>query len=107
MAAAAPDGPPKNDAIDSDTTQDGRQDPEKAVPFEDAADESGTRSPPPAQQLPRWNDSPVNILRYLTTNYCFVLMGMTDGALGVRFLPLSKPLLLPLLYPPSLANSLR
>ncbi|KAK4043622.1 major facilitator superfamily domain-containing protein [Parachaetomium inaequale] len=83
MATAAPDVLAKNDPIDSDTTQDSRQDPEKAAPLEDGTnEESGTRSPPPAQELPRWNDSAVNILRYLATNYCFVLMGLTDGALG-------------------------
>lgn len=85
MATAASDGPAKREQhIDSNTTQNGGEDTEKAVPLGDATDEeSGAGSPQPDSKLQRWNDTPLNIFRYFTTIYCFILMGMTDGALGV------------------------
>ncbi|KAH6622935.1 major facilitator superfamily domain-containing protein [Chaetomium tenue] len=84
MATAASDGPAKHEQhIDSDTTKNGCEDTEKAVPLGDATDEeSGAGSPQPDSKLQRWNDTPLNIFRYFTTIYCFILMGMTDGALG-------------------------
>jgi len=33
-------------------------------------------------QLQKWNHPRVNLWRVLTTMYCFILMGMNDGALG-------------------------
>lgn len=88
MAAAASDGPAKHEHhIESDTTQNGCEDPEKAVPLGNATDEeSGTGSPQPDSKLQRWNDTPLNTFRYFTTIYCFILMGLTDGALGVCLL---------------------
>ncbi|KAL2160303.1 hypothetical protein VTH06DRAFT_1476 [Thermothelomyces fergusii] len=63
--------------------RDAHSDSEKAVPPEDAVDEdSGARSPQSGQQLQRWNNPPINIFRYFSTLYCFILLGMTDGALG-------------------------
>ncbi|AEO61817.1 hypothetical protein MYCTH_2312413 [Thermothelomyces thermophilus ATCC 42464] len=63
--------------------RDAHNDSEKVVPLEDAVDEeSGTRSPQSGQQLQRWNDPAVNIFRYFSILYSFILMGMTDGALG-------------------------
>ncbi|KAL2193538.1 major facilitator superfamily domain-containing protein [Corynascus similis CBS 632.67] len=83
MATTAVKDEAKHEKTALNNDQDAHQDPEKAVPVEDATDEdSGTRSPQPRQQLQRWNDSPLNIFRYCTTLYCFILMGMTDGALG-------------------------
>ncbi|KAL2149524.1 hypothetical protein VTH82DRAFT_8175 [Thermothelomyces myriococcoides] len=79
---------PEDAAVHKDVArsdvQDARDDFEKSVPLEDTADEeSGARSPRPGgQQLQRWNDPPVNIFRYFSTLYCFILLGMTDGALG-------------------------
>ncbi|KAL2116928.1 hypothetical protein VTJ04DRAFT_9096 [Mycothermus thermophilus] len=55
-------------------------DPEKTTD-----DESGTpspTSPPAAGELQRWNESTVNILRFIGTLYTFILMGMTDAAIG-------------------------
>ncbi|KAK4144066.1 major facilitator superfamily domain-containing protein [Dichotomopilus funicola] len=71
---AVPDYPPK--------TQDCPQDPEKTVTPEDVTEEESGPPSPPVEQLQRWNESPINRFRYLTTNYCFALMGMTDGSLG-------------------------
>ena len=84
MAAAGTEIMPKNDPIDSDTTQDGRiDDAEKCVLAQDATDESGEASPEAGPELQRWNDSTVNIFRYCGTMYTFILMGMTDSAQGV------------------------
>jgi hypothetical protein len=86
MAAAVSETVTKNDQIISDTsTQDGRiEDPEKGEATQDATDEeSGTRSPPPVE-LQRWNQTSADVFRFFSTIYCFILMGMTDGAVGVR-----------------------
>ncbi|KAK4155254.1 major facilitator superfamily domain-containing protein [Chaetomidium leptoderma] len=84
MAAAVLEGVAKNEHIDSDKTQDGRiNDPEKAGATPDATDEeSGASSPPETKELQRWNDTTLNVFRYLSTLYSFILMGMTDGAMG-------------------------
>ncbi|KAK4228358.1 major facilitator superfamily domain-containing protein [Podospora fimiseda] len=37
---------------------------------------------PSPQEKEKWNSSPLNILRYFSTLYVFILMGMTDGAMG-------------------------
>jgi hypothetical protein len=82
----------KNEHITSDTsTQDGRvEDPEKAEATQDATDEeSGTRSPP-ATELQRWNQTTADVFRFFSTIYCFILMGMTDGAVGVCSYPRSQ-----------------
>jgi hypothetical protein len=64
------------------------EDPEKVGSAPDATEEeSGLPSPPAALELQRWNESTVNVFRFLSSNYSFILMGMTDGALGVRLLP--------------------
>jgi hypothetical protein len=91
MAAALPEPVPKNDYIDSDKTQDGQpRDPEKAEAAQDVTDEeSGVPTPPPARELERWNETGVNVFRFFSTIYCFILMGMMDGAIGVCLLPTS------------------
>jgi hypothetical protein len=38
----------------------------------------------PEAVLHRWNESRVNTFRFLTTLYSFIIMGMSDGAVGVR-----------------------
>ncbi|AEO63729.1 50bc0b2a-93cd-42ef-ac9f-1e3411dc4a3c [Thermothielavioides terrestris] len=59
------------------------EDPEKVGSAPDATEEeSGLPSPPAALELQRWNESTVNVFRFLSSNYSFILMGMTDGALG-------------------------
>lgn len=64
---------------------DGRiEDSEKMETTEDATDEDAVMPPAQTQGLQRWNESTVNVLRFLGTNYAFVLMGMTDAAVGVR-----------------------
>ncbi|KAK3946269.1 major facilitator superfamily domain-containing protein [Diplogelasinospora grovesii] len=48
-------------------------------------DEEATSPPPPAQAGPqqqKWNEPRVNIFRFCTTLYSFILMGMNDGAIG-------------------------
>lgn len=54
------------------------RDPEKVDLSEETTDEEA--SVPPLQQ--RWNQSATNIFRFLGTIYAFILMGMTDGAVG-------------------------
>ncbi|OIW27747.1 tRNA wybutosine-synthesizing protein [Coniochaeta ligniaria NRRL 30616] len=41
-------------------------------------------------QLQKWNKPRVNLWRVLTTMYCFILMGMNDGALGA-LIPYIEP----------------
>ncbi|KAJ4307069.1 hypothetical protein N0V88_000444 [Collariella sp. IMI 366227] len=59
------------------------RDPEKLVHTEDATDEepgsAPARTPP---ELQKWNQTPADVFRFLATIYCFILMGMTDGAVG-------------------------
>ena len=45
---------------------------------------SSPESPPspPQEAQQTWNQSPTNIIRYLSTIYVFILMGMTDAAVG-------------------------
>lgn len=59
------------------------EEPEKTAPTTDATDEESGASVP-AQPLQRWNQSVMNMFRFFTTLYTFGMMGMTDGALGVR-----------------------
>ncbi len=90
MAAVAPEDMPKGGRVDSDTARDGRiEDPEKAETSQDVTDEeSGTPSSQPAQELERWNETGVNVFRFFSTIYAFILMGMTDAAVGVRSISL-------------------
>ena len=37
----------------------------------------------PDGSLQRWNDSRINIYRYLGANFSFIIMGMNDAAYGV------------------------
>lgn len=59
------------------------EDAEKMVPTDEGTDEDATAPPGQAQALQRWNESSVNIFRFFSTMYSFILMGMTDGAVGV------------------------
>lgn len=90
VSKKAPTGSDKN-------TQEGRiDDPEKTEPVQDATDEeSGTRSPPTSDGLQRWNETTANMFRFFSTLYSFILMGMTDGAVGVRSTPVHDQLLDP------------
>jgi len=47
-------------------------------------EESGTPPTPSQSVLQRWNESKENMFRFFCTLYCFIRMGMTDGAIGVR-----------------------
>lgn len=49
---------------------------------EEAAAVPPQTTPHAAQELQRWNESPQNILRFLSTIYYFILIGMSDGVLG-------------------------
>lgn len=55
-------------------------DPEKVEGSTTATDEDVNASPDETKQ--RWNESPTNIFRFLSTVYSFVLLGMTDAVLG-------------------------
>ena len=90
MAAIAPEDMPKGGQVNSHTAPDGRiEDPEKVETSQDVTDEeSGTPSPQPARELERWNETSVNVFRFFSTIYAFILMGMTDAAVGVRSVPL-------------------
>ncbi|EGS23872.1 uncharacterized protein CTHT_0005800 [Thermochaetoides thermophila DSM 1495] len=45
-------------------------------------EESGTPPTPSQSALQRWNESKENMFRFFCTLYCFIRMGMTDGAIG-------------------------
>lgn len=36
-------------------------------------------------ELEKWNGTRTNAFRYVATLYSFIVMGMNDGAVGVRF----------------------
>lgn len=55
-------------------------DPEKIEGSTTATDEDADGSPDETKQ--RWNESPTNIFRFLSTVYSFILLGMTDAVLG-------------------------
>lgn len=38
-------------------------------------------------ELEKWNGTRTNAFRYVATLYSFIVMGMNDGAVGVRFPP--------------------
>ncbi|KAK3905622.1 major facilitator superfamily domain-containing protein [Staphylotrichum tortipilum] len=85
MAAAVPEATATTtDRIEPDTSL--VKDLEKAELTQDATDEeSGTApspSPQPGKELQRWNESGLNMFRFFSTIYSFILMGMTDGAVG-------------------------
>ncbi|KAL2016511.1 hypothetical protein VTK56DRAFT_3439 [Thermocarpiscus australiensis] len=84
MAAAAPESVLNKEPNGPVKVHDGHmQDPEKVESTEDATDEeSRPPSPPPSQTLQRWNESSSNMFRFFSTIYCFILMGMTDAAVG-------------------------
>ena len=52
-------------------------------------EESGTPPNPSQPVLQRWNESKENMFRFFCTLYCFIRMGMTDGAIGVRVFTLA------------------
>lgn len=55
--------------------------PEKPEPSTDTAtDEEAATTP--AERKQKWNESPTNIYRYLSTIYSFILLGMTDAVIG-------------------------
>lgn len=39
---------------------------------------------PPRKPLEKWNENPTNMLRFFGVLYAFILLGMSDAALGVR-----------------------
>ncbi|KAL2264429.1 hypothetical protein VTK26DRAFT_3316 [Humicola hyalothermophila] len=85
MTVAISETLPKGVASSPDTIENAPFSPsEKAVPTGDATDEeSGPLQIASAtQELERWNQSFTTICRYLSANYSFVLMGMTDAAVG-------------------------
>ncbi|KAL1842601.1 hypothetical protein VTJ49DRAFT_4781 [Mycothermus thermophilus] len=59
-------------------------DPEKSDLARDTTDDETATAPttPPSPELQRWNESTVNILRFIGTLYTFILMGMTDAVIG-------------------------
>jgi len=38
-----------------------------------------------AGDLEKWNEPKINTFRFLTTLFCFIIMGMNDGSLGVCY----------------------
>ncbi len=34
--------------------------------------------------LAQWNKPKINVFRFVVANFCFIILGMNDGALGVR-----------------------
>lgn len=52
-------------------------------------DVSGSSSSSPA--LERWNEPQINMYRYFTALYSFIIMGMNDAATGVSFQDLHCP----------------
>lgn len=52
-------------------------------------DVSGSSSSSPA--LERWNNPRINMYRYFTALYSFIIMGMNDAATGVSFQDLHCP----------------
>lgn len=62
-------------------------DPETPVNTRDreALNESGDEPTSDAAEaaLEKWNDPKVNACRFFVTLYCFIIMGMNDGAIGV------------------------
>lgn len=65
-------------------------DPEKSGRFQSTSnttDEEAIPEPPPepAQEpaLQKWNEPRVNMLRFFTTLYSFIILGMNDGVIGV------------------------
>jgi hypothetical protein len=68
----------------------GLADPEKSGQFQSApnsTDDEAIPGPPqdPVQEpaLQKWNEPRVNMLRFFTTLYSFIILGMNDGAIGV------------------------
>lgn len=49
-------------------------------------DTPGSRSP--QETLERWNDTRINVFRYLATLFSFIILGMSDAAYGVSIPPL-------------------
>lgn len=47
-------------------------------------DEEAAPAALPGKPLERWNETPINTFRYLTTLFSFIIMGMNDAATGVR-----------------------
>jgi hypothetical protein len=72
-----------------DTTAVRSSDPEKQDVNTSAANTTDDEAPVPLTererheaQLQKWNEPRVNLWRVLTTMWCFILMGMNDGAIG-------------------------
>lgn len=61
-------------------------DPEKSSAFQSTSNTGDEETVPdsrPETVLEKWNESPLNIYRFFTTLYSFIIMGMNDAALGV------------------------
>ncbi|KAI0016276.1 tRNA wybutosine-synthesizing protein [Xylariomycetidae sp. FL0641] len=70
IATPGQDGAAKEEKKEAVTTS---QDPEASPDAESKAEE---------ESLERWNHPPINAYRYLATILCFVIMGMSDAAIG-------------------------
>ncbi len=86
MAAAVPETTmAKTDRIEPVLANDVEK--AELTPQDVTDEESGTApsppSPQPGKELQRWNETGLNMFRFFSTIYCFILMGMTDGAVGV------------------------
>lgn len=57
--------------------------PEKALQPPSPAPEAESSDDAPPEVLERWNHPRVNMYRFYTTLYSFIVMGMNDGAVGV------------------------
>ncbi|KAK5660887.1 hypothetical protein OQA88_12259 [Cercophora sp. LCS_1] len=57
-------------------------DPEKLEPSTGTTTDEEAANIPPAERKQKWNESPTNIYRYLSTVYSFILLGMTDAVIG-------------------------
>ncbi|KAL2135616.1 hypothetical protein VTI74DRAFT_7763 [Chaetomium olivicolor] len=83
MAAPVPETSINSKNFNPENSQGHRaEDPEKFVSTEDATDEEPGPTPAQPPQLQRWNETVADVFRFLSTIYCFILMGMTDGAVG-------------------------
>lgn len=72
--------PTKHD-ITSSSLEDG---PSEAINGEGEKDPPGTVTE--TSELEMWNKPRINMYRYFTTLYTFVIMGMNDAAYGVSFI---------------------
>lgn len=88
MAASA--GPSEKGEIQNSATVSNSNvspDPEKATDTTDTATEdvlgdNTKKEPETKEHHPKWNESPLNIVRFLSCIYAFILLGMSDAVTG-------------------------